>query len=71
MTTEQLKGTRISSVGTFNKMLRMGWVDSAARAKEWFQHQRVDHDRQYEEERERKAGPKKFVKKDSAKTQGR
>ena len=62
MTTEQLRGTRIGSVGTFNKLLRWGWVDSAARAKEWFNWQRPNHDAQFEEPRERKAGPKKFTK---------
>lgn len=44
-------------------MLRWGWTDMAGRAKSWWEHQRSEHDRQFEEERERKStGKKKFTK---------
>jgi hypothetical protein len=62
MTTEQLRGVHIGSQGILNKMLRWGWCDSLGRPKEWYQHQRPNHDAQFEEPRERKAGPKKFTK---------
>ena len=59
----QLKALFISP-SIFDRMVRFGWVDSAGRSKVWFDFQRVNHDSQFAEERERKAGPKKFVKKE-------
>jgi hypothetical protein len=60
-TTEQLKDMSITQRG-FDQMIRWGWVDGEGRAKRWYDHQRPNHDTQFEEPRERKAGKKKFVK---------
>lgn len=57
----QLKALFISP-SIFTRMQKWGWVDSAGRSKEWFNWQRPNHDQQFAEERERKAGPKKFSK---------
>lgn len=60
-TEQQLRDLRITP-RTFDSMVRRGWVDGEGRAKRWYDHQRADHDAQFEEPRERKAGKKKFVK---------
>ena len=60
-TEQQLRALSISP-RSFDKLLRWGWTDMAGRAKAWWEHQRPEHNKQFEEERERKAGPKKFKK---------
>ena len=44
------------------KLVKLGWTDSAGRSLQWFDHQRRNHDEQFEVPRERKVGPKKFTK---------
>ena len=63
-TQEQLKGTFISSPAVFNKMLRYGWINGSGRSMRWFDHQKRDHNDQFQEARERKEGKKKFKKKE-------
>jgi hypothetical protein len=58
---EQLKALHITP-RAYEGLVRRGWIDAAGRSKVWFDWQDRDHDRQFEEEKERKAGPKKFVK---------
>jgi hypothetical protein len=60
-TTEQMKASFVTP-GSFDRLVRWGWVDLAGRAKRWYDHQRDNHNAQFEEPRERKAGKKKFVK---------
>lgn len=60
-TTDQLKGLRISP-SVFDRLMRWGWVDMTGRAKQWWEHQGFNHDSKFAEARERKEGPKKFVK---------
>lgn len=60
-TYDQMQGLLIKPE-VFDRMVRWGWVDGEGRAKRWHDHQRPNHDAQFEEPRERKAGKKKFVK---------
>lgn len=60
-TIEQMKSSFIKPE-IFDRMVRWGWIDLAGRAKRWYDHQRENHNTQFEEPRERKAGKKKFVK---------
>lgn len=53
------------SPSAFNNMVRWGWINYGGRSLRWFDHQRPNHDDQFQEPRERKQGKKKFVKKDS------
>ena len=45
----------------FARMKRWGWCDYAGRPMRWFDHQKPDHNNQFEEPRERKT-KRKFVK---------
>ncbi len=60
-TTEQMRALSITP-GSFDKIARLGLIDYNGRSMEWWQHQRPDHDKQYEEERIRKTAKKKFTK---------
>lgn len=60
-TQEQMKAMSITP-GSFDRIARYGLIDYNGRSMEWWQHQRPEHDRQFEEVRERKQGKKKFVK---------
>lgn len=60
-TAQQMVGMSITP-SVFDRLVRWGWIDYAGRAKRWFEHQRENHNAQFEEPRERKQGKKKFVK---------
>jgi hypothetical protein len=60
LASDQLKKLSISS-SIFDRLVRWGWVDFAGRSKQWFDHQRFNHDAQFEEVRERKPKKQKFV----------
>lgn len=61
-TEQQMRDLNITPSG-FDRLVRLGWIDLAGRAKKWFDHQRDNHNAQFEEPRERKSkGKKKFVK---------
>lgn len=60
-TQEQMKAMSITP-GSFDKLTRFGLIDYNGRSMEWHQHQRPNHNAQFEEPRERKQGKKKFVK---------
>lgn len=51
-----------TSKDLFSGMVRMGWVRPNGSTMQWFDHQRVDHDRQFEEPREYKSKKTKFSK---------
>jgi len=59
LTENQLRALSISP-RSFDKMLRWGWTDMAGRVKQWWEHQRPDHDKQFEEEKGRKPHNEKF-----------
>lgn len=52
MQAEALKKLGISSQYTFNWMFRRGWIDSQGRALRWYDHQRPNHNDQFDEPRE-------------------
>ena len=60
-TAEQMRALSITP-GSFDKLARLGLIDYNGRSMEWHQHQRLNHNAQFEEARERKPGKKKFVK---------
>lgn len=45
------------------RMKKWGWLDFKGYSVQWYSHQRPNHDAQFQEPREPKAGKKKFVKK--------
>jgi hypothetical protein len=58
---EELKKLFISP-SIFVRMQRWGWVTPSGVSLEWWQHQRYNHNDQFDEPRERKPRKKKFVK---------
>ena len=60
--TEQQMGGLSITPSIYERLVRWGWIDVPGRAKRWYDHQREDHNAQFEEPRERKVGPKKFTK---------
>ena len=60
-TQEQMKA-RFITPGSFDKMVRWGLIDSFGNSRQWADHQKPNHNTQFEEPRERKQGKKKFVK---------
>lgn len=57
---EQLRQLNITP-SIFDRLVRWGWVDWAGRSKQWFDHQRPNHNAQFEEMRERKPKRVRFV----------
>jgi hypothetical protein len=60
-TEEQMKARSITP-SIFDRAVRWGLLDPNGNSRQWSDHQRVNHNAQFEEPRERKAGPKKFKK---------
>jgi len=60
-TQEQMKA-RFISPSIFDRAVRWGLIDQSGNSRQWSDHQRPNHNAQFEEPRERKQGKKKFVK---------
>jgi hypothetical protein len=72
MTTDQIlklgisgKGQRTTQ-GTFQDMVKRGWVTFSGRSTLWFEHQGPRHNEQFEEPKEPRSKDKKKFVKDSA-----